>query len=122
MEQYHKNVIVILVSYCRGSKRNLPVYLLLSIKNIKLSTYHTETEKSLTCKGICIRYKAQRESLASSAFGGGWRYANGQKRCQACEIFLRWDRLRCPCCGYRLRTRSRSVRLKAKLRIIKRIE
>jgi hypothetical protein len=51
----------------------------------------------MTCKGICIRHKAQKPV----GFG---RYANGQKRCQICEIFIKWDGLWCPCCGYRLRT------------------
>jgi hypothetical protein len=44
------------------------------------------------------------------------RYANGQKRCQICDIFMEWDGLWCPCCGYRLRTRPRSLKYKAKLR------
>jgi hypothetical protein len=30
-------------------------------------------------------------------------HANGQKRCQICEIFIRWDELWCPCCVFRLR-------------------
>jgi len=49
----------------------------------------------MTCKGICIRHKAQKPP-------GTGRYSTGQKRCQVCEIFLRWDGLWCPCCGYRL--------------------
>jgi hypothetical protein len=44
------------------------------------------------------------------------RYANGQKRCQICEIFLKWEGLWCPCCGYRLRTKPRNLKYKAKLR------
>jgi len=49
----------------------------------------------MTCKGICIRHKAQKPV-------GTGRYSTGQKRCQICELFLRWDGLWCPCCGYRL--------------------
>jgi hypothetical protein len=64
----------------------------------------------MTCKGICIRHKAQKPV----GFG---RYANGQKRCQICEIFIKWDGLWCPCCGYRLRTKPRNLKYKAKLRI-----
>jgi len=30
------------------------------------------------------------------------RYDVGQKRCQVCEMFVKWDGLWCPCCGYRL--------------------
>ena len=63
----------------------------------------------MTCKGICIRHKAQK-------LVGSGRYASGQKRCQICEIFIKWDGLWCPCCGYRLRTRPRNLEYKAKLR------
>ncbi|HZC20317.1 MAG TPA: hypothetical protein VE223_01595, partial [Nitrososphaeraceae archaeon] len=44
------------------------------------------------------------------------RYVSGQKRCQICEIFIKWDGLWCPCCGYRLRTKPRNLKYKAKLR------
>ena len=63
----------------------------------------------MTCKGICVRHKAQKPV-------GSGRYASGQKRCQICEIFIKWDGLWCPCCGYRLRTRPRNLSYKAKLR------
>ena len=65
--------------------------------------------KEMTCKGICIRHKAQKPV-------GSGRYASGQKRCQICEIFIKWDGLWCPCCGYRLRTKPRNLKYKAKLR------
>ena len=57
----------------------------------------------MTCKDICIRHKAQKPV-------GSGRYAIGQKRCQICEIFLKWDGLWCPCCGYRLRTKPRNLK------------
>jgi hypothetical protein len=63
----------------------------------------------MTCKGICIRHKAQKPL-------GTGRYAIGQKRCQICELYLKWDGFWCPCCGYRLRTRPRNLKYKAKLR------
>jgi hypothetical protein len=56
------------------------------------------------CKGICVRHKVSS------------RYSTGNKRCQVCELFIKWDGLWCPCCGYRLRTRPRSFRFKTKLR------
>jgi hypothetical protein len=59
--------------------------------------------------GICTRHKAQKPV-------GHGRYAGGQKRCQICEIFIKWDDLWCPCCGYRLRTKPRNLKYKAKLR------
>ena len=55
----------------------------------------------MSCKGICVRHKASA------------RYATGNKRCKVCDLFIKWDGLFCPCCGYRLRTRSRSFRFKA---------
>ena len=63
----------------------------------------------MTCKGICIRHKAS------------YRYATGNKRCQVCEIFIKWNGLRCPCCGYKLRNRPRNF-INTMLREQKRIE
>jgi hypothetical protein len=57
----------------------------------------------MPCKGICIRHKAS------------GRYATGHKRCQQCNLFINWDELWCPCCGYKLRTRPRHFKFKAKL-------
>ena len=63
----------------------------------------------MTCKGICARYKAQKPV-------GVGRYASGQRRCQICEIFIKWEGLWWPCCGYRLRTKPRNLKYKANLR------
>ncbi len=63
----------------------------------------------MTCKGICIRHRAQKPV-------GSGRYVSGQRRCQICEIFIKWEGLWCPCCGYRLRTKPRNLKYKAKLR------
>jgi hypothetical protein len=52
----------------------------------------------MACKGICIRHRAP------SPVGSG-RYFSGQKRCQVCNIFIVWEELWCPCCGFRLRTK-----------------
>ena len=64
----------------------------------------------MVCKGRCLRHKALKPSL------GIGRYITGQKRCQICETFLNWGGLWCPCCGYRLRTRPRNLKLKTELR------
>jgi uncharacterized Zn finger protein (UPF0148 family) len=64
----------------------------------------------VTCKGICIHHKAL------------GRYVTGNKRCKICEIFIEWDGVFCPCCGYRLRTRPRNMKFKAKLRKQKKIQ
>ncbi len=61
------------------------------------------------CKGICLRHKAV------GAITGG-RYRNGQKRCQVCDLFLQWDGIWCPCCGYKLRSKPRNKVYKAKFR------
>ena len=58
----------------------------------------------MTCKGICVRYRAPNN------------YANGQKRCQICEQFVKWNGLMCPCCRHKLRTRPRNPKLYEKLR------
>ena len=49
----------------------------------------------MTCKGICIHYKTS------------GRYGDGHKRCQVCNIFIKWEGVRCPCCRYKLRTRPK---------------
>ncbi|MDH3339983.1 MAG: hypothetical protein OEL84_01715 [Nitrosopumilus sp.] len=53
---------------------------------------------TIGCNGICAKYKSKRK-------GTHLRYANGEKRCQRCAIFIDWDGIRCPCCSYKLRTR-----------------
>ncbi|NAL78514.1 hypothetical protein DYY65_09755 [Nitrososphaera sp. AFS] len=72
----------------------------------------------MSCKGICVRHKATKPNGNSRTNGNNSRYGTGQKRCQVCEIFVKWDSLWCPCCGYRLRTKPRSLKLKTKLRAI----
>ena len=62
----------------------------------------------MSCKGICEKYRA-----IGSFYGG--RYNAGQKRCQKCDLFIICDGLRCPCCGYRLRTKPRNKEYKDKL-------
>jgi hypothetical protein len=64
----------------------------------------------MVCKGICIRHKA------SGPISSG-RYATGQKRCQICDLFIKWEGIWCPCCGYRLRNGPRLFKHKVKLRI-----
>ena len=57
----------------------------------------------MVCKGVCHRYKTKFNL-------NGLRYANGQKRCNVCEIFVNWDGRFCPCCGMCLRTRPKISR------------
>lgn len=60
----------------------------------------------MACKGICNRFKAKR---GDNMFG---RYADGQKRCQICEIWFKTVAIYCQCCGVRLRGKPRNTRYK----------
>ncbi len=61
----------------------------------------------MVCKGVCEQYKAKWGTHQ-------YRYANGQKRCNVCELFVSWDGSHCPCCGMRLRTRPRISKYRQK--------
>ena len=63
----------------------------------------------MACKGICVRHKACRPL-------GTGRYAVGQKRCQTCDMFIKWDGIWCPCCSIRLRTKPRNLKDKERQR------
>jgi hypothetical protein len=73
-----------------------------------------EEVRSMTCKGICHRHIAQERS--------GGRYANGQKRCQVCQIYMKWDGLRCPCCKSKLRSKSRNSAFKKRFAVVKKYQ
>lgn len=47
----------------------------------------------MSCKGICIHHEAVKGVR-------GYRYLNGEKRCQVCCIFLVWDNDFCPGLGH----------------------
>jgi hypothetical protein len=57
------------------------------------------------CKDICHRYKAP-HTLKSK------RYENGQKFCDQCAVFIKWDGIWCPCCGHKLRVKPKMLRSK----------
>ena len=63
----------------------------------------------MVCKGICLRHKAIRPKT-------GQRYLIGKKLCQVCQLFINWQGIFCPCCGYRLRSRPRNRKFKLTLR------
>ena len=54
----------------------------------------------MSCKGIFIRHKAIS------------RYAFGHKQCRNCDLFIKWEGSRCPCCGFKLRTAPRNFKVK----------
>ena len=67
----------------------------------------------MTCNGICQKYKVTKPHTEM-----GGRYNNGHKRCNECEIFIKWAGKYCPCCGTPLRTRPRNSKNKAELMIV----
>jgi hypothetical protein len=60
--------------------------------------------KIMACRGICNNHRAHPNRLP--------RYANGQKRCQTCDIFIIWSGYYCPCCGQLMRARPRNSKCK----------
>lgn len=64
----------------------------------------------MTCRGICNNYRAKMPI-------GGSHYRLGHKRCNGlCNgIWMEWVGNDCPCCNFKLRTRPRSGKYKAKL-------
>lgn len=70
----------------------------------------------MVCKDICIHYRAQKPIDRLS------RYLDGQKRCQVCQIYLKWDGLCCPCCSTKLRTNPRVRKHRGISRTVKRNE
>jgi len=65
------------------------------------------------CKGICKKFKAEKQSSDKS------RYELGQKRCNVCALFINYNDARCPCCRCKLRTNPRSTKLRRSLQIQK---
>jgi len=62
------------------------------------------------CGGNCIQYRAPMPPFNQS------RYGIGQKRCTKCGIYIIYDGLWCPCCGFKLRTHRRSSKDKLQIR------
>ena len=68
---------------------------------------------NMQCNGSCKQYKASGNTRE------GGRYEQGQKRCHRCEIYMVWEGLWCPYCGYLLRTKPRCTKLKRRLMLMK---
>ena len=62
----------------------------------------------MPCKGICQRQKVVKVY-------GTPRYANGEKRCNQCEVFLKIENVFCPCCNIRLRTHPKNPKNRKEL-------
>ena len=65
----------------------------------------------MACSDMCRQYKATR------TFGGS-RYASGQKYCKTCAMFIRWDGVRCPCCGLQMKSSNRHLQYKTEIKRI----
>ncbi|AFU60243.1 hypothetical protein Ngar_c33280 [Candidatus Nitrososphaera gargensis Ga9.2] len=52
----------------------------------------------MVCRNICEKYRATKNKGSSP-------YAQGYKRCQVCDLFIKWSGTRCPCCQRTLRTK-----------------
>lgn len=58
-----------------------------------------------TCRGICDRFSCPKHN-------NGGLYTTGHKRCNTCEIYLKTEKTKCPCCQNFLRNRPRNGRYK----------
>ncbi|MCE9651659.1 MAG: hypothetical protein K8Q89_01155 [Nitrosarchaeum sp.] len=66
----------------------------------------------MTCKGTCARYHVKSNS-------GIKHYDLGHKRCSACEIFIDWAGVHCPCCNVVLRTRPKNASARYQLLLVR---
>ena len=62
----------------------------------------------MVCKGVCQQFK----NLKSD---DGGIYQVGMKRCTKCNVNMKLEQLRCPCCNNLLRTKPREGRSKNKI-------
>jgi len=58
------------------------------------------------CQGICKKLKNVRSTGVIGGRNKGGRNRIGEKRCIVCEIKIKTDELRCPCCKHVLRVRT----------------
>jgi uncharacterized paraquat-inducible protein A len=72
----------------------------------------------MSCRNICVEYKAKKKSYHSSY------YKEGLRRCTECEVFIRPNNnsnsnnrsnTRCPCCGTTLRINTHDAKVRRKL-------
>jgi rRNA maturation endonuclease Nob1 len=62
----------------------------------------------MSCKNICVEYKAKKSYHTTY-------YGDGVRRCTECEVFIRWNKTRCPCCGTSLRLKTHDSKLRRRL-------
>jgi hypothetical protein len=91
----------------------------------------------MSCRNICVEYKAKKKSYHSSYYKEGLRRctecevfirpnnaSNSNNRCTECEVFIRPNNAsnsnnrsntRCPCCGTTLRMNTHDAKVRRKL-------
>ena len=63
------------------------------------------------CSDVCKQYKTTR------LFSGS-RYANGQKYCKTCELFMKVNSVRCPYYGLQMKNNNRHLQYKIEIKMI----
>ena len=66
----------------------------------------------MSCKEVCHRYKAAKPGKANI------RYAVDPKRCTTCDVFMKWDGPRCPCCAITFRSNPKNAAGRKKMMIV----
>ena len=66
------------------------------------------TKAKMVCKGICQQFRELKSE-------DGGIYEDGMKRCTKCNVNMKLEQLRCPCCNGLLRTKPRQGRSKNKI-------
>ena len=61
----------------------------------------------MSCRNICTIYRAKK------TYHGSY-YKYGYKRCTDCEIFIKWNGPRCPCCREFLRIKTHDAKTRKK--------
>ncbi len=64
----------------------------------------------MVCNNICKQHKIK-------VILGESKYSKDQKRCNNCEVYLKWEGKFCPCCHRCLRTRPRSAKYRQQYRV-----
>ena len=66
-----------------------------------------ETKKPKSSLGVGVKCRGECDAAEYNlGFVGGSPYKNGAVRCSVCEIYLKSDYDVCPCCNFKLRTKS----------------
>lgn len=65
------------------------------------------------CKNICINYKN------TEKMPNGMRYKSGLKWCTHCQIFINYVGVKCPCCRFTLRTKTKKSKTRMAMKSFK---